>query len=132
MMKEEQKNNKHNSKIYFALFALLGLCTLILYWNIDGIQYHDDDRPSTVRRRLSIFNGMKTSCKTAPKIKQPSTQGQIPPTYFATYPGKPSVLSFKSTVHISFQLTDVVISLKLFHRIRITSYTQINNGINRS
>ena len=96
-MKEEQKNNKHNSKIYFALFALLPLCTLIFY----SVSNHiDDDIPSTVRRRLSIFNGMKTSCKAAPKIKQPSTQGQIPPTYFATYPGKLSDLLIKSTVHL--------------------------------
>ena len=96
-MKEEQNNNKYNSKFYFALFALLPLCTLIFY----SVSNHiDDDRPSPVRRRLSIFNGMKTGCKTSPKIKQPSTQGQIPPTYFATYPGELSDLLIKSTVHL--------------------------------
>ena len=108
-----EKKNKHNSSKMYASFALLALCTLILYFvlnhiqpehinvryssDINGIQYHDDDRPSPVRRRLSIFNGMKSSCKTAPKIKQPSTQGQIPPTYFATYPGELSDLLIKST-----------------------------------
>jgi len=86
-MKEEQKN-KH--KIY-ASFALLALCTLILYSVCNHIQpEHIDGQYSSDidRRRLSIFNGMKTGCKTSPKIKQPSTQGQIPPTYFATYPGE--------------------------------------------
>ena len=111
---------KHNSsKIFFALFALLALYTLILYSisnhiqpehidsqnDYDRIKYHDDDRPSLNRRRLS----MKASCKTAPKIKQPSTQGQIPPTYFATYPGKLSDLLIKRTCSFTFS-TQAVIS----------------------
>ena len=143
-----QKKKYNSSKIFFASFALLALCTLILYSisnhvqperidgqnssDINGMQYHDD-RPSPVRRRLSIVN-MKTSCKTAPKIKQPSTQGQIPPTYFATYPGKLSDLLIKS-IHIIYLFNSrryLSNSFYNHHRIRITSYTQINNGINRS
>ena len=129
-----EKKNKHNSSKIYSSFALLALCTLILYWNIDRVQYHDDDIPSIVRRRLSILNGMKTSCKTSPKIKQPSTQGQIPPTYFATYPGKLSDLLIKS-IHIIYLFNSrryLSNSFYNHHRIRITSYTQINNGINRS
>ena len=113
------EKQKITSKMYLASFALLALYTFLYsVYNhiqpehinvryssdINEMQYHDDDRPSSVRRRLSIFNGMKTSCKTAPKIKQPSTQGQIPPTYFATYPGKPSVSLIKSTYIICHNL----------------------------